>query len=57
MVGDIFCDFPNYNILLSKLKCYGVNGTTYKLIKSYLQDRFQRVVTDSRVLDDTTSSE
>jgi hypothetical protein len=37
------------------LKFYGINGTTYKLIKSYLQDRYQRVVIDSRVLHDTTS--
>jgi len=50
MVGGIFCDLQkafdciNHNILLIKLEFYGITGITYKLIKSYLQGRHQRVV-------------
>jgi hypothetical protein len=50
MVGGIFCDLQkaydcvNHNILLTKLEFYGITGITYKLIKSYLQGRYQRVV-------------
>jgi hypothetical protein len=31
-------------MLLTKLEFYGITGITYKLIKSYLQGRHQRVV-------------
>jgi len=47
MVGGIFCDVQkafdcvNHNILLTKLEFYGI---TYKLLKSYLKGRYQRVV-------------
>jgi hypothetical protein len=50
MVGGIFCDIQkafdcvNHNILLTKLEFYGITGITYELIKSYLGDRYQRVV-------------
>jgi hypothetical protein len=50
MVGGIFCDlyktihYANHNILLTKLEFYEITGTTYKLIKFYLQGRYQRVV-------------
>ena len=50
MVGGIFCDLQkafncvNHNILLKKLEFYGITGITYKLIKFYLQGRYQRVV-------------
>jgi len=50
MVGGIFCDVQkafnrvNHNILLTKLEFYGITGITYKLLKSYLKGRYQRVV-------------
>jgi len=50
MVGGIFCDLQkafdciNHNMLLTKLEFYGIIGITYKLIKSYLHGRCQRVV-------------
>ena len=50
MVGGIFCDLQkafdwvSHSILLTKRKFYGITGKTHKLIKSYLEDRYQRVV-------------
>jgi len=50
MVGGILCnlqkafDCVNHNILLTKLEFYGIIRITYKLIKSYLGGRYQRVV-------------
>jgi len=49
-VGGIFCDLQkafdciNHNILLTTLDFYGITGITHKLIKYYLQGRYQRVV-------------
>jgi hypothetical protein len=48
-VGGIFYHFKkafdciNHKILLSKLEFYGVSGPVYKLIASYLRERFQRI--------------
>jgi hypothetical protein len=50
MVGGIFCELQkvfycvNHNTLLTKLELYGITDTAYKLIKSYLEGRYQRVV-------------
>jgi hypothetical protein len=50
IVGGIFCDLrkvlhcTNHRILLSKLQQYGILGRFKALIKSYLTERYQRVV-------------
>jgi len=50
MVGGIFCDLQkafdcvSHNILCTKLEFYGITRIAYKLIKSYLKGRYQRVV-------------
>jgi hypothetical protein len=57
VVGGIFCDLQkvfdcvNHNILLTKVEFYGVTGRTLQLIKSYLEDRFQKVVLDNNFPD------
>jgi hypothetical protein len=47
LVGGIFCDLEKafdrvgHEILLNKLRYYGIKDRQYILYKSYLQDRFQ----------------
>jgi hypothetical protein len=55
VVGGTFCDLQkvfdcvNYNIFLTKLEFYGVTGTTLKLINSYLEGRYQKVILDGNL--------
>ena len=57
MVGGIFCDLQkafdcvNHNLLLPKLEFHGITGTAYKLIKSYPEGRYQRVVLNNMSFD------
>jgi len=50
LVGGIFCDLQkafdcvNHDIFLEKMKYYVITGTAYKLMKSYLGNRYQRTV-------------
>jgi Reverse transcriptase (RNA-dependent DNA polymerase). len=37
-------DYVNHNILLTELEFYGITGIAYKLIKSYLEGRYRRMV-------------
>ena len=47
-IGGIFCDLEkafdcvNHNILLSKLKFYGINDKYFQLFQSYLNNRYCR---------------
>jgi hypothetical protein len=53
LVSGLFCDLHeafdsvNPDILLSKLELYGITGTVHNLIRSYLQDIYQRVLVNS----------
>jgi len=55
-VGGIFCDltkafdYVNHTILLSKLEFYSITGRDNNLIKSYLNDRYQRVLIKNKYL-------
>ena len=49
IVGRQFCNlekvfvYVSHNILLAKLKFYGINGRDFALYKSYLENRYQRI--------------
>jgi len=49
LVRGLFCnlqkafDCVNHEILLPKLKFYGISGIANKLMESYLENRYQRV--------------
>jgi hypothetical protein len=36
-------DYVNHKILLAKMESYGITGSFYNLIKSYLEYRYQKV--------------
>ena len=61
-VGGTFCDlqkafdYVNHNILLEKLKFYGIKSTFYTLVKSYLEGRYQKVITANSTSNYNTSS-
>jgi len=50
LVGSVFCDLQkafdcvDQDILLSKLNWYGISGKEYKLLSSYLKNRYHRVI-------------
>jgi len=50
-----FCDLQkafgcvNHEVLIDKLKFYGVKGTFKTLIKSYQTERFQKVTLDNTI--------
>ena len=49
LVGGLFCDLRkafdcvNHEILLAKMKFYGISGIANKLMESYLENRYKRV--------------
>ena len=61
-VGGLFCDLQkafdcvNHRVLLEKLEFYGIIGLENKLFKSYLSNRFQRVIIWNKGNSKTTST-
>jgi len=61
IVGGLFLDLQkafdcvNHDILLSKLNFYGISGIANKLLKSYIKDRYQRVVMKDKFSNNITS--
>jgi hypothetical protein len=55
VVGGIFCDVQkafdcvNHSILLTELEFYGVAGTSLKLIKCYLEGKYQKGILDTNL--------
>jgi len=53
LVGGLFCDLQkafdcvNHEILLAKMKFYGISGIANKLMVSYLENRYQRVTVNN----------
>jgi retron-type reverse transcriptase len=62
MVGSIFFDLAkafdsvNHSLLIKKLPHCGIDGKSKLLIKSYLENRFQRVQLDSSTVNSRTAS-
>jgi hypothetical protein len=42
-------DCVDHNILMNKINYYGVNGVIFSLIKSYLENRYQKVKFNNKV--------
>jgi hypothetical protein len=63
LVGGIFCDLEkafdcvNHDLLMKKLEFYGIVGNANAIIKSYLNDRYQRVLIDDNLAQSHTSSD
>ena len=61
-MAGIFCDLQkafdcvNHDILLQKLKYYGITDVAFKLLKSYLSNRYQRTVIKANNLNKSFSS-
>jgi len=55
LVGGLFCDLQkafdcvDHDILLSKMKFYGITGSTGRLMESYLRQRYQRVMINNNL--------
>ena len=62
-VSGIFCDLEkafvsiNHDILLSKCEFYGFRDKTNALLRSYLSDRYQKVLLNNNSSNSTTFSE
>jgi hypothetical protein len=62
LVGGLFCglkkafDCVNYEILLAKMRFYGTSGVANKLMASYLQNRYQRVIINAHYYSNGHSS-
>jgi len=62
LAGSVFCnlekafDSVNHDILLSKLSYYGISGKAKSLLKSYLQNRHQRVLITNSLFNPNTVS-
>jgi len=62
LAGSIFCDLEkvfdsvNHDILLSKLSYYGISGKAKSLLKSYLKNRYQRVLITNSLFNSNTVS-
>jgi len=59
---SIFCDLEkafdsvNHDILLSQLSYYGISGKAKSLLKSYLQNKYQRVLITNSLFNSNTVS-
>jgi hypothetical protein len=49
MASRIVRDCVNHDLLMKKLKFYGIVDNAYALIKSYLSDRYQQVLIDDNL--------
>jgi hypothetical protein len=61
-VGELFCDLQkafdcvNHNILMAKMEFYGISGIVNKLMRSYLENRYQRVTVKDIKLNKVSSN-
>jgi hypothetical protein len=61
-IGGLFCDLQkafdcvNHDILLAKMKFYGITGIDYNLIRSYLNNRYQRISMKDRKFNKLSST-